>query len=132
MIHIFRNALHIGFGKIVVIMLLALVFLAPTLFVSSLALADEGEEYTELQEAGLGFASGVSTLVYLPLKVAYAVVGGTVGGLGWALTGGNTEVANSVWEPSVQGTYVITPDHFKGNEPVRFIGTSTYEETYSE
>lgn len=79
-------------------------------------------------EAALGFGSGLLTIVYLPLKTGYALLGGIVGGFTYALTGGNMDAAQSVWEPSFYGTYVITPDHLKGNEPVRFYGPSPYEE----
>jgi len=89
------------------------------------------EESSPSNEAALGFGSGLLTLVYLPLKSAYAILGGVVGGFTYALTGGNLETAKSVWEPSVYGTYVITPDHLKGNEPVRFFGVSAYDEEES-
>jgi len=88
-----------------------------------------GEENSDpSNEAALGFGSGLLTIVYLPLKTTYALLGGIVGGFTYALTGGNMDTAQSVWEPSVYGTYVITPDHLKGNEPVRFYGSSPYEE----
>ena len=86
------------------------------------------EESSPGNEAALGLGSGLLTFVYLPAKVVYAILGGIVGGFTYALTGGDMEIAESVWEPSIYGTYVITPDHLKGNEPVRFYGTSPYEE----
>jgi hypothetical protein len=89
--------------------------------------AAEGES-SPSNEAALGFGSGLLTIVYLPLKSAYAILGGIVGGFTYALTGGDLETAKGVWEPSVYGTYVITPEHLKGNEPVRFFGVSAYDE----
>ena len=86
------------------------------------------EESSPSNEAALGVGSFFLTLVYTPLKMAYAIGGGIVGGFAYALTGGNLETAQEVWEPSVYGTYIITPDHLKGNEPVRFVGVSAYEE----
>ena len=86
------------------------------------------EESSQSNEAALGFGSGLLTIVYLPLKSAYAILGGIVGGFTYALTGGDLETAKGVWEPSVYGTYVITPEHLKGNEPVRFFGVSAYDE----
>ena len=86
------------------------------------------EESSQSNEAALGVGSFFLTLVYTPLKMAYAIGGGIVGGFAYALTGGNLETAQDVWEPSVYGTYIITPDHLKGNEPVRFVGISAYEE----
>ncbi len=86
------------------------------------------EESSQSNEAALGLGSGLLTFVYLPAKVVYAALGGIVGGFTYALTGGDLDTAQAVWEPSFYGTYVITPDHLKGNEPVRFYGSSPYEE----
>lgn len=86
------------------------------------------EESSQSNEAMLGFGSGLLTLVYLPAKTVYAVLGSVVSGLTYAVTGGDWETAKSVFEPSVYGTYVITPDHLKGNEPVRFYGSSPYQD----
>jgi len=86
------------------------------------------EDSSPSNEAALGLGSGLLTMLYLPAKIVYATLGGIVGGFTYGLTGGNLETAKSVWEPSFYGTYVITPDHLKGNEPVRFYGPSPYEE----
>ncbi len=86
------------------------------------------EDTSPSNEAALGLGSGLLTLLYLPAKVVYATLGGIVGGFTYGLTGGNLETAQAVWEPSFYGTYVITPDHLKGDEPVRFYGSSPYQE----
>ncbi|GJL56173.1 MAG: hypothetical protein NPIRA02_33050 [Nitrospirales bacterium] len=86
------------------------------------------EEESQAAEAGLGIGSGLLTLVYFPVKVVYAVLGGVVGGFTYVLTGGDLETAQTVWKPSFHGTYVITPSHLKGDEAVRFYGVSPYEE----
>ena len=45
------------------------------------------------------------------------------GGAGaWALTGGNTQVANTVWRSSLGGDYVLTPDMLTGKQPIYFSG----------
>ncbi|MGH7164301.1 MAG: hypothetical protein ACREIS_02110 [Nitrospiraceae bacterium] len=72
--------------------------------------------------AGLQAASWLLTVPYGAAKVAFALLGGIVGGLTWALSGGNTEAAKSVWTTSIYGTYVITPDHLRGDKPIRFLG----------
>lgn len=72
--------------------------------------------------AGMQVAAGFSTLLYLPLKVAFAIGGGIVGGLAYAFSGGNEQAAKSIWDTSLYGTYLITPDHLQGNRPIRFLG----------
>jgi hypothetical protein len=69
-------------------------------------------------------AAGFSTLLYLPLKLAFAIGGGIVGGLTYAFSGGNEKAAMPVWETSLYGTYIITPDHLQGNRPIRFLGVA--------
>lgn len=93
-----------------------------------MSLAAEQELSSPTNEAGLGIGSALLTVVYFPVKLAYAILGGVVGTFTYGLTGGNLETAKEVWEPSFYGTYVITPDHLKGNEPVRFFGVSAYED----
>ncbi|MBM4123925.1 MAG: hypothetical protein FJ246_03065 [Nitrospira sp.] len=72
--------------------------------------------------AGLQAGSFVLTLVYTPLKLAFAVLGGVTGGLTYVFSGGDTDAALSVWGTSMYGTYLITPDHLKGDKAVRFLG----------
>ncbi len=86
------------------------------------------DDSSQSNEAALGLGSGLLTFLYLPAKVVYATLGGIVGSFTYGLTGGNLDAAQSVWEPSFYGTYVITPEHLKGNEPVRFYGPSPYDE----
>ncbi len=91
-------------------------------------LAAAQEDSDPVEEAGLGVASALLTLPYGPAKIIYAALGGIVGGATWLLTGGNLEAAESVWEPSFYGDYVITPDHLTGKKPLRFFGISPYQE----
>jgi len=72
--------------------------------------------------AGIQVASVLSTILYFPFKAAFALGGGLVGCLTYAFTGGNESAAKSVWETSVYGTYLITPEHLSGDKPVRFLG----------
>jgi hypothetical protein len=71
---------------------------------------------------GLGAGAVVSNLVYVPAKLVYGILGGIAGGAGYALTGGNTQVANSIWRSSLGGDYVLTPDMMTGKEPIYFSG----------
>lgn len=123
-----RKKLFAPVMKRAISMVLCVAFVGVTAFgMPNTSLAAE-EETSQSNEAMLGFGSGLLTLVYLPLKTAYAIVGTVVSGLAYAVTGGDLETAKTVFEPSVYGTYVITPDNLKGNEPVRFFGVSPYEE----
>lgn len=59
--------------------------------------------------------------------MAYAIGGGIVGGLGWAMTGGNLEVGKSVWIPSMTGDYIVQPQHLTREKPLRFLGVLSGE-----
>lgn len=74
--------------------------------------------------AGMLAMSGLSTLLYFPLKAVFAIGGGIVGGLAYVFSGGNEQAAKSIWDTSLYGTYVITPDHLQGNRPIRFLGVA--------
>ena len=74
--------------------------------------------------AGMQALSGLSTLLYLPVKGAFAIAGGIVGGLTYAFTAGNETAAKSVWITSMYGTYIITPEHLSGDKAIRFLGVA--------
>ena len=84
--------------------------------------ASENTEGGNASSAGMGAAAGLSTLLYLPLKAAFAIGGGVVGGLAYAFSGGNENAAKSIWTTSMYVTYIITPDHLRGDKPIRFLG----------
>ena len=86
--------------------------------------SSEGTEGGTASSAGMQAAAGVSTLFYFPLKAVFAICGGIVGGLAYAFSGGNEHVAKSIWDTSLYGTYIITPDHLQGNRPIRFLGVA--------
>lgn len=73
---------------------------------------------------GIQIASGALSLLYTPFKMAYAVVGGFFGGFAYILTGGNEETAASIWDGSLGGTYLLQPEHLRGDESIRFMGES--------
>ncbi len=74
------------------------------------------------KEAGIGAGSAVTTLVYAPLKLVYALGGLVIGGFAWAFSGGDSEVASSVLTPSLRGTYVLSPEHLSGEREIEFFG----------
>lgn len=82
------------------------------------------EEGSTATRAGLGAASFLATIPYGVTKVAFAAGGGIVGGLAYLFSGGDTQTAKNIWTTSMYGTYVITPDHLKGDKAVRFLGVA--------
>jgi hypothetical protein len=74
---------------------------------------------------GIGAGTVVANLGYVPAKLAYGILGGIGGAAGYALTGGNTQVANSIWRSSLGGDYVLTPEMMTGKKPIYFGGPST-------
>ena len=72
--------------------------------------------------AGMQAAAGFSTLLYLPFKAAFAIGGGIVGGLTYVFSGFDESSAKKVWNTTLYGTYIITPEHLQGDKPIRFLG----------
>ena len=70
--------------------------------------------------AGIGAAALVANVGYIPAKMAYAILGGIAGGVGYALTGGNEKAANTIWRSTLGGDYVVTPDMLSGQTPLHF------------
>jgi hypothetical protein len=71
---------------------------------------------------GVGAGTVVGNILYMPAKLLYGIGGGIVGGAGYLLTGGNTQVSNTIWRSSLGGDYVLTPAMVAGKEPVHFSG----------
>ena len=86
--------------------------------------SSDSTEGGNASSAGMQAASVFSTILYAPFKVAFAIGGGIVGGLAYAFSGGNENAARSIWTTSLYGTYLITPDHLRGDRPIRFLGVA--------
>src|SRR5262245_22702577 len=71
---------------------------------------------------GWGVLTGLSNLVYVPAKLAYASIGGLTGGLALGLTGGDMNTAEAIWEPSLRGDYFLTPQMVQGEDSISFAG----------
>jgi hypothetical protein len=71
---------------------------------------------------GIGAGTVAGNVLYIPAKLVYGILGGISGGAGYALTGGNEQVANTIWRSSLGGDYVLTPDMITGKQPVHFSG----------
>ncbi len=78
---------------------------------------------------GTGAGAVVGNLVYVPAKLVYGILGGIAGGAGYALTGGNKQVADSIWRSSLGGDYVLTPEMMTGEKPIYFSGPSETGQT---
>ncbi len=76
------------------------------------------------EAAGLQAACWALTIPYGAAKMAYSIGGGIVGGFAWAITGGNMEVAKSIWIPSMTGDYIVQPQHLTGEKYLYFVGVS--------
>ena len=80
-----------------------------------------GKEST-LSQIGTGVGSGIGTVVYFPFKAAFCILWGVASGFTLVFAGRDN--ASKVADTACRGTWVITPDVFKGKEPVKFAGDS--------
>ena len=73
---------------------------------------------------GWGMAAIGTNLGYIPAKMIYALAGGLVGLLAWGVTLGNSDVALGILQPALGGTWVITPEMLRGEQPLMPVGPS--------
>ncbi len=110
------------FGKTVAVLMIV-AFCGLTVVQPGLAQMQSSEETESTPtQYGLGVASVFTSLPYSIGKFVFATMGGIFGGFTWVFSGGNERAANAVWDTAMRGTYVISPRHLKGEEPVRFLG----------
>jgi hypothetical protein len=81
----------------------------------------QGEEE---HSAGAYIGAVAADVIYVPVKVVFAALGMVTAGMTYIVTAGNTEASSAVWDATARGTYVITPRHIEGKEPVHFIGSA--------
>jgi hypothetical protein len=79
----------------------------------------------DAKDVGVGMACALGNLLYGPAKILVAGLGTVTAGLGYAVTGGDTDVASKIFDSSVMGNYVIEPDHILGEKTLAFIGDTT-------
>jgi hypothetical protein len=72
--------------------------------------------------AGIGAATMLADVVYVPVKFVYAGLGAIAGGFAFVLTGGNTQVSDTIWRSALGGDYVLTPKMITGEDPIHFSG----------
>jgi len=97
-------------------------FIVSLLLVQGIGIAQAASSESTSRELGYGILSVLTTCGWAPIKVIYATLGLTVGGLGYVLSGGNEAVPRYVINPACKGTYVITPNILKGKEPFKPAG----------
>src|SRR2546426_11946275 len=84
--------------------------------------ADKADETSLAADLGLGVASFLCTLPYGAIKVATGLLGGIVGGFTSVPSGFDMGAADAVGYTTIEGDYVITPDHLRGKKDLRFMG----------
>jgi hypothetical protein len=68
----------------------------------------EAEDITE--KAGVAVGVTVGNLWFIPIKAMTVTVGAMSGALSYVATGGNLELTRQIWQDTLQGPYVITPE----------------------
>ena len=84
--------------------------------------AEKGNGENPASDIGLGIASFLCSVPYGAAKVALAIVGGVTGSLTYVFSGFDKKAADSVWYTTIEGDYVVTPDHLRGKKDLRFTG----------
>ena len=82
------------------------------------------EQMGPAESLGWGMAAIGTNLVYIPVKIVWAVSGSLTALLAWGFSAGNSDVAMSVLQPSLGGTWVVTPEMMRGDDPILFMGPS--------
>ena len=75
-----------------------------------------------VNDMGYGLAAFSANLLYVPAKFVYGIGGGLVGAMAYGLTVGNFDVAQSIWSPSMGGTWVLSSEMMSGEKPILFSG----------
>jgi hypothetical protein len=83
------------------------------------------EEEGFFEAAGVGVGTALVNVLYIPAKFTYATVGSLIGGFAYVLTLGDMDTAMGVWEPTLGGSYVVTPAMLRGDDPIEFSGTGS-------
>jgi cytosine/uracil/thiamine/allantoin permease len=66
------------------------------------------EDFTE--KAGIAVGVTVGNLWFVPIKAMTMTVGAMSGALSYVVTGGNRELTEQIWQDTLQGPYMITPE----------------------
>lgn len=66
------------------------------------------EDLTEKAGVAVGVTAG--NLWFVPIKAITWTAGALSGALSYVVTGGNRELTQQIWQDTLQGPYVITPE----------------------
>ena len=66
-------------------------------------------------------AAWVVTIPYSVVKGVVALGGGIASIPIYILSLGNERITRAVWLPAVSGTFILTPAHLTGKQPIRFL-----------
>jgi len=105
-----------------VTMRMLVVFVSVAVFLAPVAWAAEKNDGNPAADIGLGVASFLCSVPYGAAKVALAIVGGVTGAFTYVLSGFDKRAADAVWYTTIEGDYVVTPDHLRGKKDLRFTG----------
>jgi len=75
-------------------------------------------------DVGYGSLAVLTNIFYMPAKIVYGTLGLVTGSLAYLLTVGDGDAAMTIWNPSLGGTYVVTPAMLSSDEPILFSGPS--------
>ncbi|HEX9285031.1 MAG TPA: hypothetical protein VF879_05115 [Nitrospirales bacterium] len=103
--------------KLVAVCMAVAICLAPVAWAAE---KDNGENPGT--DVGLGVASFLCSVPYGAAKVTLAVLGGITGAFTYLLSGFDKQAADAVWYTTMEGDYVVTPDHLRGKKDLRFTG----------
>jgi len=84
------------------------------------------KSYANTEQMGWWVGAGFSSLLYTPVKTAFALIMGITGGLSMMGTvpSGDTYVSTQIIKWGIYGDWIIRPDHLQGYSPVKFVGTT--------
>lgn len=91
-----------------------------------LVIAPVQQCYADAGQVGWWTGAGFCSLLYTPVKTAFALLMGITGGLSMIGTvpSGDTHVSTQIVKWGMYGDWLIRPDHLRGQSPVQFVGTT--------
>ncbi|MCI0653656.1 MAG: hypothetical protein L0Y39_04160 [Methylococcaceae bacterium] len=91
----------------------------------ALLLALSPVNQSHASNAGAWVGAGFCSLIYTPVKTAFAILMGVTGGLSLIATvpAGDTSASAQIVKWGMFGDWLIRPDHLSGQSDIKFVGT---------